>query len=56
MIPLVGTSRADHVADNLAALELELSDADLAAIDAVAPAGAASGNRYPDSYMPRLGL
>ena len=56
VIPLVGTSRSDHVADNLAALELELSDADLAAIDAVAPAGAASGNRYPDSYMPRLGL
>ena len=56
VIPLVGTSRADHVADNLAALELELSDADLAAIDAVAPPGAASGNRYPDSYMPRLGL
>lgn len=56
MIPLVGTSRADHVADNLAALEVELSDADLAAIDAVAPPGSASGNRYPDSYMPRLGL
>jgi aryl-alcohol dehydrogenase-like predicted oxidoreductase len=56
IVPLVGTSRSDHVAANLAALELVLSPDDLAAIDAVAPVGAAAGNRYPDSYMPRLGL
>ncbi len=56
IVPLVGTSRSDHVADNLAALELILSPDDLAAIDAAAPVGAAAGNRYPDSYMPRLGL
>ena len=56
IVPLVGTSRSDHVAANLAALELILSPDDLAAIDAAAPVGAAAGNRYPDSYMPRLGL
>lgn len=56
IVPLVGTSRSDHVADNLAALEVVLSPGDLAAIDEVAPAGVAAGNRYPDSYMPRLGL
>ncbi len=56
IVPLVGTSRSDHVADNLAALDLILSPDDLAAIDAAAPVGAAAGNRYPDSYMPRLGL
>ena len=56
IVPLVGTSRADHVADNLAALDLALSPDDLAAIDGIAPVGAAAGNRYPDSYMPRLGL
>ena len=56
VIPLVGSSRADHVERNLEALGVELSPGDLAAIDAAAPAGAASGDRYPSSYMPRLGL
>ena len=51
-----GRAASDHVADNLAALEVVLSPDDLAAIDEVAPMGAAAGNRYPDSYMPRLGL
>ena len=56
VVPLVGTSRSDHVAHNLAALEVELTPEDLAAIDDAAPLGVAAGNRYPDSYMPRLGL
>ena len=56
VVPLVGTSRSDHVAHNLAALEVELTPQDLAAIDDAAPLGVAAGNRYPDSYMPRLGL
>ncbi len=56
IVPLVGTSRSDHVADNLAALEVRLSPDDLVAIDQIAPVGVAAGNRYPDSYMPRLGL
>lgn len=56
LIPLVGTSRADHVERNLEALTVDLSPADLAAIDELAPVGAASGDRYPESFMPRLGL
>ena len=52
----MGTSSADHVERNLAALDLALTAADLEEIDAAAPLGAAAGNRYPDSYMPRLGL
>jgi len=56
LIPLVGTSRADHVERNLEALSVTLGAEDLAAIDAIAPVGAASGARYPESYMPRLGL
>jgi aryl-alcohol dehydrogenase-like predicted oxidoreductase len=56
VIPLVGSSRADHVERNLDALALELSPADLEAIADVAPAGAASGDRYPASYMSRLGI
>jgi len=56
VVPLIGSSRADHVERNLEALSLELSPADLTVIDAAAPAGAAAGDRYPASYMPRLGL
>jgi aryl-alcohol dehydrogenase-like predicted oxidoreductase len=56
VIPLVGSSRADHVERNGHALDLELSAADLEAIDDAAPAGAATGDRYPASYMPRLGI
>jgi len=56
VIPLVGSSRADHVERNLDALALELSPADLEAIADAAPAGAASGDRYPVAYMPRLGI
>src|SRR5262245_2182683 len=56
VVPLVGSSRADHVARSLDALEVELGPDDLAAIDAAAPLGAAAGDRYPPSMMPRLGL
>jgi aryl-alcohol dehydrogenase-like predicted oxidoreductase len=55
VIPLVGSSRADHVERNLEALALDLSPEDLAEIGAAAPAGAASGDRYPASHMPSLG-
>ena len=56
VIPLVGSSRADHVERNLDALALELSAAELEAIADAAPVGAARGDRYPASYMPRLGI
>ena len=56
LIPLVGTSRAERLDANLEALDVDLTPADLAAIDALAPVGAASGQRYPESYMARLGI
>lgn len=56
LIPLVGTSRADHVERNLEALGIDLGPDDLAEMDAIAPVGAAAGERYPESYMPRLGI
>ncbi len=57
IVPLVGTSRADHVERQPRGARPGRSRADdLAAIDEVAPVGAAAGDRYPDSYMPRLGL
>jgi aryl-alcohol dehydrogenase-like predicted oxidoreductase len=55
VIPLIGTSRADRLERNLEALALELTPDDVAALDAAAPPGAASGDRYPPSQMGGLG-
>jgi aryl-alcohol dehydrogenase-like predicted oxidoreductase len=50
VVPIPGTRRRRHLEDNVAALELELTPEDLAAIAAAAPAGAA-GERYPAAAM-----
>ncbi|MEU3404142.1 aldo/keto reductase [Streptomyces sp. NPDC006670] len=54
IVPLVGARRRDRLAEALGALRVELGDADLAAIEAAVPAGAASGDRYPAAQMAHL--
>ena len=51
IVPIPGTKRRSYLEDNLAALDVELSDADLTRIDEVLPPGAASGMRYPAATM-----
>jgi aryl-alcohol dehydrogenase-like predicted oxidoreductase len=48
IVPIPGTRRPDRLAENLGALDVELTPADLARLDELAPAGVASGARYPD--------
>lgn len=48
VVPIPGTRRIAYLEDNLGALDLELTDDDLARIDAAVPIGAAVGDRYPD--------
>jgi aryl-alcohol dehydrogenase-like predicted oxidoreductase len=48
IVPIFGTKRRSYLADNLGALDVVLSPADLARIDAVAPKGVAAGERYPE--------
>jgi aryl-alcohol dehydrogenase-like predicted oxidoreductase len=48
VVPIPGTKRRAYLEQNVAATELELTDADLAALDEAAPVGAAAGDRYPD--------
>jgi aryl-alcohol dehydrogenase-like predicted oxidoreductase len=55
VVPLIGSSRADRIERNLEALALGLSPGELEAIEAAAPLGAASGDRYPPAHMPSLG-
>jgi aryl-alcohol dehydrogenase-like predicted oxidoreductase len=52
--PIPGTKRRTYLDENLGALEVNLSAEDLARIEAVAPAGAAAGLRYPDAMMASL--
>lgn len=48
IVPIPGTKRVRYLEENLAAAEVELSEAELAAIDEIAPPGAAAGERYAD--------
>jgi len=51
VVAIPGTRRADRLDENIGALRVRLSDADVARIDAAIPAGAASGTRYPAGGM-----
>jgi aryl-alcohol dehydrogenase-like predicted oxidoreductase len=46
--PIPGTKRVSYLEENVGALDVELTAADLAAIDATFPLDAASGDRYAD--------
>jgi len=48
VVPIPGTKRRTYLEQNVAALEIELSPAELDRLDAAFPQGAASGDRYPD--------
>jgi aryl-alcohol dehydrogenase-like predicted oxidoreductase len=51
IVPIPGTKRRSFLEENVAALDIALTDEDHARIDAVAPRGAAAGTRYPASFM-----
>jgi len=48
IVPIPGTTSAEHLEENAAALDVSLSDRELKRIDEIAPQGAAAGDRYPD--------
>ncbi|XWW47656.1 aldo/keto reductase [Fibrella sp. USSR17] len=50
-LPIVGTKRRTYLQENLGALNISLTADDLAAIEAISPKGAASGERYPETGM-----
>src|SRR6202163_2847641 len=51
IIPIPGTKRRKYLEENHGALGVQLSAADLARIDEIAPRGAAAGQRYPEHMM-----
>jgi aryl-alcohol dehydrogenase-like predicted oxidoreductase len=51
VVPIPGTKRRTYLEQNWAANEVRLTPADLAHIEAAAPRGAVSGERYPAAFM-----
>ncbi|WP_399087356.1 aldo/keto reductase [Streptomyces sp. BBFR2] len=55
VVPIPGTRRERYLEENLAALRIDLSADDLAAIDAAAPADRVAGTRYDEGSMKLVG-
>lgn len=54
VVPLVGARTRARLAESLGTTDVELTDADLAEIEAAVPAGAAAGGRYADAQLAHL--
>jgi aryl-alcohol dehydrogenase-like predicted oxidoreductase len=51
VVPVFGTKRRAYLDENLGALDLRLSESELAELEHIAPPGAAAGERYPDMSL-----
>ena len=51
VVTIPGTKRRRYLAENIGALDIVLTEEDLAEIDRAAPKGAALGDRYPEQLM-----
>ena len=51
IVPIPGTKRRAYLEENLGAVDVRLTAADVARIEAAAPPGAAAGPRYPEQTM-----
>lgn len=56
VVAIPGTKRRKYLEENAAAVDIELTDADLAALDAAAPVGVAAGERYGADGMRQVDL
>jgi aryl-alcohol dehydrogenase-like predicted oxidoreductase len=52
VLAIPGTKRRERLRENIGALSVTLSPAEVARITAAIPAGAAKGTRYPEALMP----
>jgi aryl-alcohol dehydrogenase-like predicted oxidoreductase len=48
IVPIPGTKHIEYLKENIEAASIKLSGEDLKRLDEAVPAGAASGDRYPD--------
>lgn len=54
VIPIPGTKQRKYLEENVAALDVKLSGEDLQALEAIFPANATAGLRYPEEVMELL--
>ena len=55
MVPIPGTKRRQYLEENVGAIDVTLTRADLERIDEIAPKGAAAGDRYHAEAMKLMG-
>ncbi|NKQ58928.1 aldo/keto reductase [Amycolatopsis sp. K13G38] len=55
VVPIPGTKRRKYLEENVAAVDLALSEEDIARIEAAAPADAVAGERYPEQFARNVG-
>jgi aryl-alcohol dehydrogenase-like predicted oxidoreductase len=48
VVPIPGTKHRHYLDENIGALDIQLSEDDLRALDAAAPVGSSAGDRYAD--------
>lgn len=56
IVPIFGTKKRVYLEENLGALKIILTEADLGRLEEVAPRGVAAGQRYPEAMMKLLNL
>lgn len=56
IVPIPGTKRVKYMRENVRALEVMLTPEDMSRIDAIAPRGVASGQRYAEGGMKSVNL
>jgi aryl-alcohol dehydrogenase-like predicted oxidoreductase len=56
IVPIPGTKRRKYLEENVGAIEIRLTDAELARLAEAFPPGITAGDRYPAGQMKRIGL
>jgi aryl-alcohol dehydrogenase-like predicted oxidoreductase len=56
IVPIPGTTRRNHLDENIAAVQITLTEKELDDINNVIPKDAVSGLRYPESGMKMVNL
>lgn len=56
IVPIAGTKRRTYLEENIGAVEVKLTRADLARLDRIAPPGVTAGARYPQEAMQRVNV
>jgi len=56
LVPIPGTKRLKYLDENIRALDVTLTAADLKALEEIAPLGITAGTRYPEQHMRAVGI